>query len=229
MLGRPRFDPWVRKISWRREWLPTPGFLPGEFHRQRSLVGYSPWDCKESDMTEWLSLSLILYLPVDSFIVPMLHLGGTSVALLIAVCCCCCCCLVAKSYLTLCEPKDYSLQGSSVLGISQARILEWVVISFFMIAVYPVPKMLVAHGIEAAAPILWPPDAKNWLIGKDPDAGKDWRQEEKGRTEGEMVGWHHQLDEHEFEQAQGVGDEQGSLAWFSPWDHKKSDTTEWLN
>ena len=98
---------------------------------------------------------------MDSFIVPMLHLGGTSVALLIAVCCCCCCCLVAKSYLTLCEPKDYSLQGSSVLGISQARILEWVVISFFMRAVYPVPKMLVAHGIEAAAPILFPPDAKN--------------------------------------------------------------------
>ena len=68
---------------------------------------------------------------------------------------------------------DYSLPDSSVLGISQARILEWVVISFFMIAVYPVPKMLVAHGIEAAAPILWPPDAKNQLIRKDLDAGRD--------------------------------------------------------
>ena len=52
---------------------------------------------------------------------------------------------------------------------------------------------------EAEAPVLWPPDAKNWLIGKDPDAGKDWRQEEKGVTEDEMVGWHHQLDGHEFE------------------------------
>ena len=80
-------------------------------------------------------------------------------ALLIAVCCRCC--LVAKSCLTLCDPKDYSLLGSSVHGISQARILEWVVISFSMIAVHPVPKMLVAHGIEAAAPILFPPDAKN--------------------------------------------------------------------
>ena len=57
--------------------------------------------------------------------------------------------------------------------------------------------------VEAKTPILWPPDAKSWLIGKEPDAGKDWRQEEKGMTEGEMVGWHHQLDGHEFEQALG--------------------------
>ena len=70
---------------------------------------------------------------------------------------------------------------------------------------------------EAETPILWPPDAKNWLIGKDPDAGKDWRQEEKGTTEDEMVGWHHWLDGHEFEEAPGVGDGQGSLACCSPW------------
>ena len=59
---------------------------------------------------------------------------------------------------------------------------------------------------EAEAPILWPPDGKNWLFRKDPDAGKDWEQEEKGTTEDEMVGWHHQLNGHEFEQALGVGD-----------------------
>ena len=59
---------------------------------------------------------------------------------------------------------------------------------------------------EAEAPILWPPDAKNWLIGKDPDAGKDWRQEEKGTTEDEMVGWYHWLNGHEFEQSLGFGD-----------------------
>ena len=82
---------------------------------------------------------------------------------------------------------------------------------------------------EAEAPILWPPVAKNWLIGKYPDAGKDWRQEEKGMTEDEVVGWHHQLDRHEFEQAPGVGDRQVSLASCSPWGHKESDTTEWLN
>ena len=82
---------------------------------------------------------------------------------------------------------------------------------------------------EAEAPILWPPDAKNWLLGKDPDAGKDWRQEEKGITEDSMVGWHHRLDGHEFEQASGVGDGQGGLACCSPWGHKELDTTERLN
>ena len=70
---------------------------------------------------------------------------------------------------------------------------------------------------EGEAPILWPPDLKIWLIRKDPDAGKDWRQEEKGTTEDKMVGWHHWLDGHEFEQAPGVGDGQGSLACCSPW------------
>ena len=82
---------------------------------------------------------------------------------------------------------------------------------------------------EAKVPIIWPPDAKNWLIGKDPDAGKNWRQEEKGPTQDKMVGWHHWLDGHEFEQALGVGDGQGSLACYSPWGHKESDTTEQLN
>ena len=82
---------------------------------------------------------------------------------------------------------------------------------------------------EAETPILWPPDAKNWLIWKDPDAGKDWKQEEKGMTEDEMVGWHHWLYGHEFEQALGDGDEQGSLECCSPWGHKQSDMTEQLN
>ena len=79
--------------------------------------------------------------------------------------------------------------------------------------------------VEAAAPIFWPPDVKNWLTGKDPDAGKDWKQGEKG-TEDEMVECHHQLDGHEFEQALRVGDGQGSLVCWSPWGCK---VTEWLN
>jgi len=79
---------------------------------------------------------------------------------------------------------------------------------------------------EAEAPILWPPDVKNWFIGKDADAGKDWRQEEKGMTEDKMVGWHHQLNRHEFVQAPGIGDGQGSLACCSAWGHKQSDVTE---
>ena len=82
---------------------------------------------------------------------------------------------------------------------------------------------------EAEAPILWPPDAKNWLISKDPDAGKGWRQEEKGAREDEMVGRHHRHNGCEFEQAPGVGDGQGGLASCSPRGRKESDATEGLN
>ena len=82
---------------------------------------------------------------------------------------------------------------------------------------------------EAETPILWALDVKNWLIGKDPDAGKDWKQEEKGMTEDEMAGWHHWLDGFEFEPAPGVGDGQEGLAWGSQWGHKELDMTEWLN
>ena len=83
--------------------------------------------------------------------------------------------------------------------------------------------------VEAETAILWPPDAKSWLTGKDPDAGKDWGQEEKGTTEDEMVGWHHQLNGHEFGWTLGVGDGQGGLACCSSWGHKELDMTEWLN
>ena len=83
--------------------------------------------------------------------------------------------------------------------------------------------------VEAETPILWPPDAKNWLILKDPDAGKDWGQVEKGTTEDEMVGWHHQLNEHGFGWIPGIGERQGGLACCGSWGHKESDTTEWLN
>ena len=83
--------------------------------------------------------------------------------------------------------------------------------------------------VKAETPILWPPAGKNLLLGKHPDARKDWRQEEKGMTEDEMVGLHHQLDGHEFQQALGVGDGQGSLACYSSWGGKESDKTEWLN
>ena len=83
--------------------------------------------------------------------------------------------------------------------------------------------------LEVETPILWPPDTKNWLIGKDPDVGKDWRQKEKGMTEDEMVEWHHRLDGHEFEQAPGVGDGQGGLMCCSSWSHKELGMTEPLN
>ena len=81
---------------------------------------------------------------------------------------------------------------------------------------------------QVEAPILQQSDEKSWLTGKDLDAGKDWRQEEKGTTEDEMVGWHHWLNGHEFEQAPGDGEGQGSLVCCSPWRRKELNTTEWL-
>ena len=82
---------------------------------------------------------------------------------------------------------------------------------------------------EAETPILWPPDAKSWLTGKDPDAGRDWGQEKKGTTEAEMAGWHHRPNGHEFKWTPGVGDGQGGLVCCNSWGCKESDTTEWLN
>ena len=82
---------------------------------------------------------------------------------------------------------------------------------------------------EAEAPILWPPDAKSWRTGKDPDAGKDWRQEEKGMTEDKMVGRHHRLNGHEFEQPPGDGEGQGSLVCCTAWGLKELGTTEQVN
>ena len=82
---------------------------------------------------------------------------------------------------------------------------------------------------EAEAPIFWPPDEKSWFTGKDPNAGKDWGQEEKGKTEDAMVGWYHQLLGHEFEQTLGDSEGQGSLECCSPWGCKEEDTTEQLN
>ena len=82
---------------------------------------------------------------------------------------------------------------------------------------------------KAETPVLWPPHVKNWLIGKDPDAGRDWGQEEKGTTEVEMARWHHRLNGCEFEWTLGVGDGQGDLACCDSWGRKESDTTERLN
>ena len=82
---------------------------------------------------------------------------------------------------------------------------------------------------KSETPVLWPPHAKSWLVGKDSDAGRDWGQEEKGTTEDEMAGWHHWLDGRESGWTPGVGDGQGGLVCCNSWGHKESDTTEWLN
>ena len=114
-MKETRLDPWVRKISWRKEWLLTPIFLPGEFHEQRRLVGL------------WQSMGLqrIRHGWVTNIHTHTLHLSIGSWSSLD-----CCWCLVTKLCLTLCSPMDCSLPGSSVHGIFQARILEWVAISF---------------------------------------------------------------------------------------------------
>ena len=195
---------------------------------------------------------------------------------------------------------DVSLAGSSVRGIFQARVLEWLAISFWDLnpglphcrrTLYPLshqgsssyfirylqvvwmweldceeswalknwcfwtvvlertlespldcnevqpvhPKgdqswvFIGRTDAKAETPILWPPHAKSWLIGKDPDAGRDWGQEEKGTTEDEMAGWHHRLNGREFGWTPGVGDGQGGLACCGSWGPKESDMTEWLN
>ena len=82
---------------------------------------------------------------------------------------------------------------------------------------------------DAEAPVLWPPDEKSWLTGRDPDAAKNWGQEVKGVTEDEIVGWHHRLNGHEFKQTLGDSQGQGSLMCCSPWGHKELDMTERLN
>ena len=174
-------------------------------------------------------------------------------------------CMCAQSLqlcVTHCNPMDCSPPGSSVHGILQARIPEWVAMlsskgfdwfppprtwCFWTVVlekilespldcreIKPVhPKgnqswiFIGRTDIEAETPILWPPDVKNWFIGKDPDAGKYWRQEEKGMTEDKVVGWHDWLNGHEFEQALGDDEGQGSLECYSPWGCKELDTTEW--
>ena len=87
------------------------------------------------------------------------------------------------------------------------------------------PWIFIDADAEAEAPILGPPGVKSWLLSKDPDAGKDWRQEEKGTTEDEMVGWHHRLSGHEFKQSQGASEGQESLVCCSPWGCQESDKT----
>ena len=138
---------------WRRKWQLTPVFLPGKPHGWRSLVGYSPSVCKESDMTEWLTFTYDMHWSFN--------------------------------------PKGNQL---------------WIFIG----------------RTDAEADV---PNAKSWLMGKDLDAGKDWRQEEKGATKDKLVGWHHQLNGHEFEQTLVGGERQGNLVFYSSWGHKELEIT----
>ena len=159
-------DPWVGKIPWRRAWQSTPVLLPGKSYGERSLVGSSPWGGQESDPTE----------------ADLAHTHGFS-----------------SSHVQTWWELDHKDSRRPKNWCFWIVVLETTLESpLDCKEIQPVhPKgnqswiFIGRTGVEAKAPILWPPDAKSWLIGKDPDAGKDWGQEEKGMTEDEMVGWQH--------------------------------------
>ena len=140
------------------------------------------------------------------------------------------CSVMSDSVVT---PWTVACQIPFVYGISRQE--NWNELSLPSPGDLPDPRIKPMSLALQADSLLLSPWRSPWhtigtqLSGKDPDAGKDWRQEEKGTTEDEMVGWHHRLDGHEFEQALRVGDGQGALAYCSPWDHKRSDMTELLN
>ena len=151
----------------------------------------------------------------------------------------CCCFLFAQSYMTLWDLMDWRPTNSSVHGISQARILEWVASSFSRGSSQPKDQTQVSWFSSPSREIPCPHAQGQGQRpgGATPcpqaearrDAGRDWGQEEKGMTEDEMAGWHHQLDGRKFEWTPGVGDGQGGLACCDSWGLKESDTTERLN
>ena len=140
----------------------------------------------------------------------------------------CVCSIVSDSFVT---PWTAACQAP-VRGIFQAWILEWAAMSFSrrssQLKLNPHLLLLLHFHVFSLPPVLWPPHAKSWLIGKDSDAGRDWGQEEKGKTEDEMAGWHHWLNGRESEWTPGVGEGQGGLACCDSWGRKESDTTERL-
>ena len=181
---------------------------------RRSLVGGSPWGRKESDTTEWLHFHFSLSCIGERNGNPL-------------------------QYSCKENPWDGGAWWAAVYGVAQSRTwLKW--LSSSSSRAITMPKPLTPKGdqswvfirrtdVEAETPILWPPDAKSWLIWKDPDAGKDWGQEEKGAAEDEMVGSYHQLNGHGFGWIPGVGDGQGGLVCCGSWGRKESDMTERLN
>ena len=128
-------------------------------------------------------------------------------------------------YLHLC------INLSFVIYLPLFHLVIFAFLFFYLVGLihyyYSILYLLLIYKLKQYALILWPPDVKNWLTGKDPDAEKDWRQEEKGMTEDDMFGWHHWLDGHEFQQALGVGDGWGGLACCSPWGHSQKWLSNW--
>ena len=204
-----QFDPWVGKIPWRRKWQPTPVFLPGKSHGLRSLVGCSPWGCKESDTTERLPFHFLLSCIGEG--------NGNPLQ-------CSClenprdqgawCAAVGHDWSDLVVAAEgywWKLRSCMDVRVGLWRKLSTEELMLLNCGVgedswQPVhskgDQLWVLFGrndAKAETPVLRPPHVKSWLIWKDSDAGRDCGQEEKGTTEDEMAGWHHWLDGRESE------------------------------
>ena len=213
-------ETWVRSLGWEdpleKEMARTLVFLPGKSHGRRSLVGYSPWGRKESDTTERLHFTITADCDWSHKIKRRLLLGRKVMTNLVSI--------LKSTDITL--PTKVHLVKAMVFPVVMYGCESWSVkkaehrrIDAFGLwcwrrlespldckEIQPVhPKgnrswvFIGRTDVEAETPILRPPHVKSWLIGKDPDAGRDWGQEEKGMTKDEMAGWHHPLDGHEFE------------------------------
>ena len=173
---------WLRKMPWRRKWQPTPVFSPGKSHGQKNLAGYSPWGRKSQTWFSDKTTTIQFYLYPKKYL-KCVH----NMPLRISWIKICSFWLYFWCFWTVLMEKtlESPLDCKEIQPVHPKGDQSWIYIG--------------RTDAEAETPILWPSDVKNWLIGKDPDAGKDWKHEEKGTTEDEMVGWHHQLNGHEFE------------------------------
>ena len=195
-------------MHWRRKWQPTPVFLLGEPQGQGSLVGCIYGVAQSRTWLKQLSSSSSQSYAFSSSHVWMWELD---------------------------HKESWALKNWCFQTVALKKTLESPSVCKEIKPVNPKenqPWIFIGRTdaeAEAEALILWPPSAKSQLIGQNPDAGKDWRQEEKGMTEDELVGWHHQLNGHESEWSLGGSEGQGSLECCSPWSHKEPDMTEWLN
>ena len=182
------FDPWVWKIPWRRNWQSTPVFLPGKSHEQRSLVGYSPrahkrvrYDLMTKQQWLYCNWQVKLYTSSQGYGFSSGHVWMWELDYEES--------WVLKNWsfwtVVLEKTLENPLDCKEIQPVHPRGDQSWVFIG--------------RTDAEAETPILWPPHARSWLIGKDPDAGRGWEQEEKGTTEDVMSGCHPQLDGHELE------------------------------
>ena len=180
--------PGLGRSPWRKKWQPTPVFLPGEFHGQSSLEGYSPWGRKELDTTDWLTH------PHTRTCTHMLRNAETTLL------------VDAKWLIYNSKCEGWTIKKAECRRMDAFQLWCWKRLLRVPWTVRRSNQSILKenspeYSLEGLMLKLklWPSDAKNWVIGKDPNAGKNWRQEEKGPTEDEIVGWHHGRDGHEFE------------------------------